>query len=167
MNYGNISDHQNARAVQLIGDSICIDTTSGNVGRVYTAHVTVTEYIIHIVMVQACGMSIIKLDQLNKISRIVMEALILSTVLLVVDWGQTREIAVNPRYREINVVLGENPSLDKVDLYFTTVIIGNAIISNSIKSKKYRNIYDYGVAFSELSFVVSNHSVDVKMNWQF
>jgi len=96
-----------------------------------------------------------------------MEALILSTVLLVVDWGQTREIAVNPRYREINVVLGENPSLDKVDLYFTTVIIGNAIISNSIKSKKYRNIYDYGVAFSELSFVVSNHSVDVKMNWQF
>jgi len=65
-----------------------------------------------------------------------MEALILNTFLLVADWGQTREIAVNPRYREINILLGENPSLGEVDLYFATAIVGNALISSNIKDKK-------------------------------
>lgn len=41
---------------------------------------------------------------------------------LVIDWGQTRTIAQDPRYQEANVVMGTHPSLRKVDLYFVSAI---------------------------------------------
>ena len=96
-----------------------------------------------------------------------MEALILSTLLLVVDWGQTREIAVNPRYTEYNVAIGENPSVKRVNLYFSAVIIGNTLISTNIKNKKHRRMYDYTIAINQSGVITGNQSVDIKMNWRF
>ena len=96
-----------------------------------------------------------------------MEALILSTVLLVVDWGQTREIAVNPRYSESAYLLGANPSPLHVDLYFGAAIIGNVLLSGSIKDKRTRKRYDYAVAATEFGFVAGNRVAGIKMNWKF
>lgn len=96
-----------------------------------------------------------------------MEALILSTVLLMVDWGQTREISTNPLYKEHNVTIGENPSVKRVDLYFSAVIIGNALISTNIKNKKHRRMYDYTIAINQSGVIAGNQSIDIKMNWKF
>jgi len=38
-----------------------------------------------------------------------------------IDWGQTRNIAAHPeKYREINPILGDHPSRQKVNLYMAT-----------------------------------------------
>lgn len=49
------------------------------------------------------------------------------TGLLVVDWAQTRDIARRPDIIEMNPILGENPSINKVNQYF----LGSAVLFNT------------------------------------
>ena len=46
-----------------------------------------------------------------------------STAGLLADWGQTREIRDNPKFREMNPLLGDDAKY--VDLYFPAMIAGN------------------------------------------
>ena len=41
--------------------------------------------------------------------------------LLAIDWRQTQVIATDPKYIEVNPILGNNPSISKVNRYFFTV----------------------------------------------
>jgi len=96
-----------------------------------------------------------------------MEALILSTLLLIVDWGQTREISANPKYFEGNIALSENPSTRNVDLYFGSVLVGNAIVGYALPPKM-RKKYWNGVAIFEAGIVTQNlNTFNIKMNWRF
>ena len=96
-----------------------------------------------------------------------MEALVLSTLLLIVDWGQTREIVINPMYKESNIALTEKPSTRTVDLYFSSVLVGNAVIGYVLPPKT-RKKYWNGVAIMEASIVNQNSGTfKVKMNWRF
>ena len=45
------------------------------------------------------------------------------TIFHLIDWGQTLYIAQSPRYREMNPVLGRDPSEGKVNLYFGTTLV--------------------------------------------
>ena len=51
------------------------------------------------------------------------------TGLAVVDWAQTRRIARQPVYYEMNPVLGSHPSVGQVDAYFAGAIVGHAAVS--------------------------------------
>ena len=47
------------------------------------------------------------------------------TALLIMDWKQTRQIALHPeKWSEMNPILGKHPKTAKVDIYFSIVVIG-------------------------------------------
>ena len=51
--------------------------------------------------------------------------------LSVIDWAQTRHIAKNPdKWRELNPVLGTNPSVGRVNTYFAMSIAGAAVAAH-------------------------------------
>jgi hypothetical protein len=48
----------------------------------------------------------------------------------IMDWAQTRYIALHPEeYKETNIILGEDPSIEKIDIYFASTLILHTIIS--------------------------------------
>ena len=50
---------------------------------------------------------------------------VICTVFLIMDWQQTRQIALHPeRWGEMNPILGKHPTTGKVDTYFTIVLVG-------------------------------------------
>ena len=54
--------------------------------------------------------------------------LIVAMLLLCVDWSQTRWIAKNPaRFHEINPLLGQHPSVAKVNSYFALCVALTAV----------------------------------------
>lgn len=46
------------------------------------------------------------------------------TALHVIDWRQTKEIAADPRYYELNPILSKYPTQKEVDVYFVTTWLG-------------------------------------------
>lgn len=57
-------------------------------------------------------------------------------VLHLIDWSQTRYIAEHPdKYWEINPILGNHPSIEKVDLYMGAGAIVHPIISHILPRK--------------------------------
>jgi hypothetical protein len=85
---------------------------------------------------------------------------------LVADWGQTRYIASHPQqYREaVNPILGEHPSIHRVDAWF----LGSLAVNNGIMlalPKKYRPYYAGTVTAVETYFVVSNNRIGIKIDF--
>ena len=93
-----------------------------------------------------------------------MEVFILSTVLLIGDWMQTREIVRNPNLYEMNLFLGEEPSMRKVDLWFTGAIATNAVIGLNLP-KKYQKFWFSGVSIVEFGFNVNNYQLGIKYKY--
>jgi len=80
------------------------------------------------------------------------------------DWLQTRDIATNPDYRENNPVLGNNPSLSKVNLYFGTTLFGSWIVADALPLE-WRKGFQYIYVGVEASCVSSNFNAGVKFNF--
>ena len=58
------------------------------------------------------------------------------TLLSVIDWGQSLDIADNPdQYREINPALGDHPDRGRVNLYFACSILIKAVVTWLLPSK--------------------------------
>ena len=73
------------------------------------------------------------------------------TTVAVMDWAQTRYIANHPYERsESNRVLGEHPSLNDVDTYFSACIIGHTIVSYLLPSE----------------VEIMNHKFNLRRIWQ-
>ena len=113
---------------------------------------------------------------------------ILMNASIIVDWGQTRNIATSMRevhpysdlctncgkldYREYqfdetgpaSIVLGSHPHRDKVDAYFVGALIANNGVMIALP-KKYRPYYAGTVAAIETYFVVSNSHVGIRINF--
>ena len=54
---------------------------------------------------------------------------VLSFLLLLADWAQTRQIAKNPdKWFETNKLLGVHPSVSRVDTYFAVVLAGYTVV---------------------------------------
>ena len=65
------------------------------------------------------------------------------TALLVVDYGQTMNIARNPdKFKEYNPILGEHPSKSSVRLYMLSAAIIHPVISYYLPPK-YRKWWQY------------------------
>ena len=58
------------------------------------------------------------------------------TVLHIVDWGQTLDIAKNPdRFHEVNPILGKHPSVNKVNMFMALGTVINPLIVHVVPSK--------------------------------
>jgi hypothetical protein len=89
-------------------------------------------------------------------------------VAVIADWGQTRDIAMNPQtYQETGPArrfIGAHPSVGKVNTYF----VGSLVVSNGIMialPKPYRPYFAGSVAAVETHFVVSNNQIGIKINF--
>lgn len=90
----------------------------------------------------------------------------LSTAAVVADWGQTRWISKNYAngHAEANPYLGKYPSTRRVDIYFTTLLLTQALLNKTgtDQTKWLTNLYfliEHGAA------VHHNYSVGVGFSW--
>ena len=83
------------------------------------------------------------------------------TALLVVDYGQTMNIARNPdKFREYNPILGEHPSQSSVGLYMLSAAIIHPVISYYLPPK-YRKWWQYISIGVELGTVGNNFGAGI------
>lgn len=88
-----------------------------------------------------------------------------SSVLLVADWAQTRHIARNPdRFFEKNPILGEHPSVGRVNTYFATTLVLNYIVTDALPPK-WRTAYQAGLIGVELYVVGNNKRIGIRMDF--
>lgn len=89
------------------------------------------------------------------------------TGLLLADWGQTRDIAQHPnRFQEFESrpVLGDTPSVGKVNNYFAVAIIGHAAVSYLLPTD-WRAGWQYVVIGVELNTVAHNRSIGLRVSF--
>lgn len=61
-----------------------------------------------------------------------------------IDWAQTRSISKNPQFlHETNPILGEHPSVGKVNNYFLATGLAHALIANQLPPELAK-IFQYG-----------------------
>ena len=82
---------------------------------------------------------------------------------MVIDWGQTRYIAQHPGvYYERNPLLGRHPSVQGVDLYFASMIVGSALFANYLSSEN-RKLFLGTVTAIGISVTAHNRSIGIKI----
>ena len=87
------------------------------------------------------------------------------TALIAADWAQTRWIATHPRNaRDLNPILGEHPSLGKVNAYFATFTVAHAAVSAALPVR-YRAPWQYVWIGYEWSAVHRNYLAGMRMNF--
>lgn len=84
--------------------------------------------------------------------------------LAVVDWLQTRNIARNPDYWEQNVLLGNHPSVARVNQYFALTGIAHYFISEALP-EKYRAPFQYISIGVEIGAVAHNFSIGITVKF--
>ena len=89
----------------------------------------------------------------------------MSSVMLVADWAQTRQIARNAdQYRETNPILGEHPSMGRVNTYFATALMLNYVIGRSL-DRRWRTAWFVTVQSVEASVVQRNLSIGLEVSF--
>lgn len=89
---------------------------------------------------------------------------IASNIGLVVDWAQTREIAVNDDYLETNPVLGSRPTTGDVNRYFVGVILLNNIIGEVLPKPLAKTWYG-SITLIQMNAVRHNYSIGIDMRF--
>jgi hypothetical protein len=88
-----------------------------------------------------------------------------ATVLTIMDWMQTLQIADNPhKYREKNFILGPNPSRSAVNNYFP-IYIGAQLLMAAVLPKPYRNVFQVGVVIGQGITVTKNYQVGLRFRF--
>ena len=86
------------------------------------------------------------------------------TGLQLIDWGQTRDIAQNPNRRELNPILGPNPSTTDVDVYFAATTLGHYVVSRALPPE-YRKVWQYVWIGAQAGNVVRNYQLGVRVRF--
>jgi len=88
-----------------------------------------------------------------------------TTAALVADWGQTRYMAQHPaEFKEKNRILGEHPSVGRVNVYFATYVIGALLVADWLAPDN-RKLFLCVISVVELSAVRHNRSIGVKFSF--
>lgn len=106
-----------------------------------------------------------------------MELLLLSSLLIGLDWGQTNaNINKAPIYNsatgrmvfytEENFALGLNPTNRQVNQYFVGALVANAGIGFMLP-KKYRNTYWKTVSIYQAGITKKNDSIGISATFKF
>lgn len=82
-----------------------------------------------------------------------------------VDWAQTRTISKNPDlFYEKNLILGNHPSIGRVNTYFVSAIVLNYVVSDNL-SKRWRTGFQTGLIGLELCVTDRNRQIGIKMDF--
>ena len=83
-----------------------------------------------------------------------------------IDWLQTKEVARNPDYVELNPIIGQNPTQAEVDRYFLVTGLLHAGVTCSL-SKENREIWLNSSIMFQSIVVLSNIRKGVQLKWNF
>src|SRR2546421_10215995 len=87
------------------------------------------------------------------------------TALLIADWSQTRWAMKHPeKFTELNTILGDHPSMGRLNNYATAEIVGHAAISYMLPPE-WRKGWQYVWIGVETHAVYRNHKVGVKFSF--
>lgn len=92
------------------------------------------------------------------------------SILHVIDWGTTRDIAKNPnKFHELNPILGKHPSVGEVDTYMTLSLIGHTVVSSLLPSEykgwHVRRWWQGMTIGFKGGLVINNFSIGLKVNF--
>lgn len=87
--------------------------------------------------------------------------IILANTIHVIDWLQTREAAKNPKFKEVNPLIGHNPSLGRVNRYFLLTGIGMNILYR-VLPPEYKDVFNMSFIVLRGAIVTYNLSIGVK-----
>lgn len=85
------------------------------------------------------------------------------TALDVADWAQTR-YGTTHGFVEQNPIMGQHPSIGRVNIVFVIGVVGNAAMAWSLP-KEYRPYFQYGSIALEAYCVGHNARIGVKFQW--
>ena len=94
-----------------------------------------------------------------------MEYFILSTVMLIADFGQTRYIAKSHRHYEKNIGLGKQPTLNDVNKYFTGAIALNTGM-NIVLPPRHAKKWNKLVIIVQKNMFAENKRLQVGFNYE-
>ncbi len=93
------------------------------------------------------------------------DLLLLSTVLLAIDWGQTRDIVARPdEFYETNPFLGPHPRRSRVDAYFAGWILANCAVTRLLEGDL-RKAWLWSINTIQLGVVQNNVNIGLKVNF--
>ena len=82
-----------------------------------------------------------------------------------IDWGQTRYIAKHPQdFRELNPILGDHPSVGRVNTYFIATGLAHYGISQWLSPSNRRGWQTITIIFA-VATVSRNHQIGVKIDF--
>lgn len=82
-------------------------------------------------------------------------------VLHFIDYLQTREIATSPKFYEANPLIGENPSITRVNTFF----IIDALIHAGIQHTKYKQYWNVVFVGFKATAVAHNFRLGVRLKF--
>jgi len=82
--------------------------------------------------------------------------------LLIVDWGQTRSIVRDDDFKELNFILGPEPNLEAVDLYFLSCALSHLLITRALP-EKYRPYWQMVYIGIEANQVFQNYQMGIRV----
>lgn len=85
-----------------------------------------------------------------------------ANTLLVADWLQTRDIATNDNYREVNPILGAHPSIKEVDTYFALSIFGTNLVGEYLLPEQHKHVWYKAISILQVTVVARNIRIGVK-----
>jgi hypothetical protein len=94
------------------------------------------------------------------------ELQVLSNLMILTDWGQTRYIAQNPGLfsEDDRLLFGKHPSVLRVNKTFGTIFVMNPIVTNFLP-EKYRPYWQWGTIGLEAYCTQHNFSIGVKVQF--
>ena len=81
-----------------------------------------------------------------------------------IDWMQTRYISKNPSYQEDNNLIGEHPSLSRVNNYFIATALLHIGVAYLLPSEL-REPFQYITIAIELGAVAHNYQIGIKLDF--
>lgn len=86
--------------------------------------------------------------------------------LQIADWNQTLQIKGRDDLKEANKILGEHPSDDQVNAYFTIAILGHYYIANKL-NQPYRAYWQMFWISPQFATIENNNKNSLKVNFKF
>jgi len=80
-----------------------------------------------------------------------------------IDWRQTLEISNNPRFKETNPILGNNPTENEINQYFLLTGISHYLISRYLDD--WRETWQKTTFFIQFSVISKNAIIGIKTNF--
>lgn len=83
---------------------------------------------------------------------------------MVVDYGQTRSIVGHPSLYEQNPLLGEHPTIGRVNRHFVLSALAAYLIADNLSSE-HRTWFLRGLALVQVGIVAHNVSLGIRMDF--